>query len=275
LQADLEEIRSHHRLASADEVVAFLVARYRSFQNVLPPPPPCESLAQLAALRAASFSSFFQPLSFHAPPFQNCNCNNGGNDGNNVARRERRERTSARKRRREDDDEPRQQQQQQPQQGALKRTTLPATVRNTVWNHYVGPHVSLSRCFVCKYEPITRANFHCGHVQAAARSGSEAIENLRPICALCNTSMGTRNLQEFMSTYHLERLLQEPRAPQQQEREKEQKKEEKEEEKENVVLPDSDDADTEPESFPRDPAPAQPPPIPHRRTRLLPSSPYF
>jgi hypothetical protein len=45
---------------------------------------------------------------------------------------------------------------------------LPATVRNAVWNIFIG---------------------------------TDTINNLRPICKLCNNSMGTKNMIEFMNTY--------------------------------------------------------------------------
>lgn len=53
-------------------------------------------------------------------------------------------------------------------------------------------------CWCCHVEPITIGNFHCGHVVSKATGGKLTLTNLRPICALCNGSMGTKNLIEFV-----------------------------------------------------------------------------
>ena len=47
-------------------------------------------------------------------------------------------------------------------------------------------------CFCCNVEPITFANFECGHVQSGVNGGDDKIQNLRPICSLCNKSMGKK-----------------------------------------------------------------------------------
>jgi len=52
-------------------------------------------------------------------------------------------------------------------------------------------------CYCCKLEPITYGNFECGHNVAHANGGSDELSNLRPICRLCNSSMGTKNLEDF------------------------------------------------------------------------------
>lgn len=73
-----------------------------------------------------------------------------------------------------------------------------ANVRTAVWNTYVGREKGEDLCFIGCGEPITRANFHCGHVQAEAKGGKVTIQNLRPICPGCNSSIGTNNMEEFI-----------------------------------------------------------------------------
>jgi len=43
--------------------------------------------------------------------------------------------------------------------------------------------------------------FHCGHIVSHANGGSMHIDNLRPICASCNLSMGTQNMNEFRQQF--------------------------------------------------------------------------
>lgn len=56
-------------------------------------------------------------------------------------------------------------------------------------------------CYCCQTESIsfTKNNFHMGHVISVSQGGSSASSNLRPICAQCNTSMGTEAMHVYMA----------------------------------------------------------------------------
>lgn len=73
---------------------------------------------------------------------------------------------------------------------------IPATVRNSVWNMYIGEEIKIGLCYCCATERISTANFECGHIQSKARDGNISIQNLRPICGICNKSMGTQKIFE-------------------------------------------------------------------------------
>jgi hypothetical protein len=88
----------------------------------------------------------------------------------------------------------------------MKKDRIPATVRNSVWNKYIGISLGKAECYCCKMEPVTRANFHCGHIVSENRGGKITINNLRPICAHCNSSMGTTDMNEFMQKYGFDKL---------------------------------------------------------------------
>jgi 5-methylcytosine-specific restriction endonuclease McrA len=85
--------------------------------------------------------------------------------------------------------------------GKNNKERIPPTVKNSVWNKFVGPDVKRGECFSCGIEPITTANFQCGHIQSEAHGGKVTIENLRPICNLCNSSMGSENMVDFINKY--------------------------------------------------------------------------
>ena len=53
-------------------------------------------------------------------------------------------------------------------------------------------------CMCCKSTDITQMSFNCGHVIAEANGGETIVSNLKPICQNCNSSMGTKNMNEFM-----------------------------------------------------------------------------
>lgn len=78
-----------------------------------------------------------------------------------------------------------------------------ATLRNTIWNTYMGAENKKGKCLCCSDEDISCANFICGHVVAEFKGGDLSLSNLRPICALCNSSMGTRNMEEYIIKHGL------------------------------------------------------------------------
>jgi len=46
-------------------------------------------------------------------------------------------------------------------------------------------------------------NFHCGHYVSEVNGGKIAIENMRPICSGCNSSMGPMNMNDFIIKFSL------------------------------------------------------------------------
>ena len=82
-----------------------------------------------------------------------------------------------------------------------RRRPLPACVRDSVWNHYIGEDINKHRCLCCKQVKINNREFQVGHVISVRDGGTDEINNLRPICAPCNHSMGTKNMIEFVKTY--------------------------------------------------------------------------
>jgi hypothetical protein len=82
-----------------------------------------------------------------------------------------------------------------------RRRPLPASVRDSVWNHYIGEDINKHRCLCCKKVLITNRQFQVGHVISVRDGGTDEISNLRPICSPCNHSMGTKNMIEFIKSY--------------------------------------------------------------------------
>jgi hypothetical protein len=78
---------------------------------------------------------------------------------------------------------------------------IPATLRNAVWNRYIGADKANAACWCCHLQNVDRANFECGHIVSKFQGGTVDIDNLRPICALCNRSMGSQNMIEFINQY--------------------------------------------------------------------------
>ena len=84
----------------------------------------------------------------------------------------------------------------------IKREAIPKCVRNALWiNFFKNQREGLCQC--CKREKISIGNFHAGHIKAHINGGSSSLDNLVPICMLCNTSMGKYDLNEFITKYNL------------------------------------------------------------------------
>ncbi len=82
-----------------------------------------------------------------------------------------------------------------------RKKTIPKALKKMVWDKYIGANIGTSKCMCCKHQEIRQIEFHCGHVIAEAMKGSTTVDNLRPICAQCNLSMGKMNMNEFMKNY--------------------------------------------------------------------------
>jgi len=83
------------------------------------------------------------------------------------------------------------------------RKTIPSTVKRLVWDKFIGETIGKGKCYCCKKTDITQMSFHCGHVVSEKNGGNIEVDNLRPICQNCNSSMHTTNMNDFIQTYKL------------------------------------------------------------------------
>lgn len=79
-----------------------------------------------------------------------------------------------------------------------KKKIIQTTLKRLVWNKEFTELRGNALCPCCKLTTISQLNFHCGHIIAEAKGGSTKLENLIPICQSCNSSMGTKNMHDFM-----------------------------------------------------------------------------
>ena len=81
-----------------------------------------------------------------------------------------------------------------------ERKQLSAALRYKVWNKYIGQQIGIHKCFCCNDINITQQSFECGHIISVANGGLDSVKNLRPICSLCNKSMGSIAMNIFIKT---------------------------------------------------------------------------
>ncbi len=81
-----------------------------------------------------------------------------------------------------------------------KKEKIPAAVKNTLWYNFFQDSTT-GKCQCCKIEAISKSIFDAGHIISEATGGKVELSNLRPICKLCNSSMGKMNMDEFIKKY--------------------------------------------------------------------------
>jgi 5-methylcytosine-specific restriction endonuclease McrA len=86
-------------------------------------------------------------------------------------------------------------------QDAKPKVKISHSLRRNVWNMYIGEDIGSSTCPCCDITKITQLNFDCGHVKPESSGGQTNINNLRPICGSCNTSMGQFHMVSFMKSH--------------------------------------------------------------------------
>jgi hypothetical protein len=83
-----------------------------------------------------------------------------------------------------------------------QKQPIPKTIKNALWiNYFKDSRTGL--CLCCKRETITMGNYHAGHIIAEVNGGSTSLDNLIPLCMLCNCSMGKQNVFDFIKKYNL------------------------------------------------------------------------
>jgi len=94
----------------------------------------------------------------------------------------------------------------------LKKTKIPIALKQQVWLKHNGETFK-AKCMVkwCSNQ-ITVFNFHAGHNIPEAQNGPTIVDNLFPICATCNLSMGSNyTIDQFSDLIIVEQVDTKPR----------------------------------------------------------------
>ena len=85
------------------------------------------------------------------------------------------------------------------------RKNLNVNVRFAVWNQQFGMRAGVGPCYCCQQE-ICWQNYHCGHIIAVAKGGSNELSNLKPVCAKCNYAMNTHHMEEYKLSLNITKV---------------------------------------------------------------------
>lgn len=82
-----------------------------------------------------------------------------------------------------------------------RKKSIPKSLKKQVWDHWIGKDIGTAKCLCCNHSEIRQIEFHCGHIIAEKDGGKTVVSNLKPVCAQCNLSMGTMNMEHFHLRY--------------------------------------------------------------------------
>jgi hypothetical protein len=83
------------------------------------------------------------------------------------------------------------------------KKNIPKAVRTACWDKWIGREKGVAKCLCCNINEISQFNFACGHITSEHNGGETTVENLKPVCTSCNSSMSTKNMDEFVKTHKL------------------------------------------------------------------------
>lgn len=98
---------------------------------------------------------------------------------------------------------------EKPSPKTTKKQKVPKHVREEIWDCWIGKALGTAPCYCCRKTEISQLNFECGHVEPESKGGKMTIENLRPVCRGCNSSMGQTDMRDYVKMFY-NRELDEP-----------------------------------------------------------------
>jgi hypothetical protein len=103
----------------------------------------------------------------------------------------------------------------QAKQAKKRKQKIPAAIREAIWVKHMGK-VYEGKCPTpwCP-NTITVFDFHSGHDIPESKGGPTTVENLIPLCARCNTSMGNEyTFQQWAALSKMVPVQQQQQQPQ-------------------------------------------------------------
>ena len=84
---------------------------------------------------------------------------------------------------------------------STSKANISKSLKTSIWDQYIGKNIRCAQCICCNNSEIKVENFHAGHIIPECTGGETNQNNLLPICASCNNSMGTKNMTDFVQKY--------------------------------------------------------------------------
>lgn len=82
--------------------------------------------------------------------------------------------------------------------GKRTKKKINSALKMQIWDKYIGIDIGKSKCFCCNIIDITQFDFHGGHYISEYNGGETNVSNMRPICAKCNLTMSSTDMDIYM-----------------------------------------------------------------------------
>lgn len=78
-----------------------------------------------------------------------------------------------------------------------KRIKVNQAMRMSLWNRYFYDETEQGECVLCNCK-LKMSQYHVSHIQSLKENGTYDQSNLTIMCSKCNTSLGSKNLNDYM-----------------------------------------------------------------------------
>lgn len=79
-----------------------------------------------------------------------------------------------------------------------RKANIKKSLKSSIWDEFVGKDKRRALCICCCDREIEINNCVYGHIVSEKDGGEASNNNLLPICAPCNSSMGAQNMGEYV-----------------------------------------------------------------------------
>ena len=83
-----------------------------------------------------------------------------------------------------------------------RKKPIPKKIKRELWDKLIGREKGIAKCLCCNNIEISKDDFDAGHIIPESKGGNTNIDNLRPICRACNSSMGQMNMDDYIKKYY-------------------------------------------------------------------------
>ncbi len=97
---------------------------------------------------------------------------------------------------------------EKPERLQPKGRSTPAILKTRVWNTRIGKHIGCIKCPMCLTNELTQLSYEKAHIISRKHGGLMTVENLVPMCGVCNKSLGETDvdMDEYNKNLHILKL---------------------------------------------------------------------
>ena len=87
----------------------------------------------------------------------------------------------------------------------MVKQKIPKKIKVDSWDKWIGEEYGVFNCLCCDRIKIKQSTFHGGHFKSEKNGGKINVNNIIPICSGCNSSMGSKNMNDYLELFEPER----------------------------------------------------------------------